>query len=249
MPRSRGRRVVWVDVEAGIACGKSTLLARIIALLQWRVVICKEPVKKWIDGGHLAAFYKSMEECGGADGTAVAFQMLTFATRAQEYTEAMEIINTIYDDSGGDDDEVVILLSERSLYADRAVFAEMLRRDGVIAPHLYNIYVETWKSWNAMAGGHRPDVVLWLNTPVEESYRRYEERDRAGEKFPLKYAEALHARHVELLANRKRAGDELGGGEVLEIDGRPNFRDSDVEAQRIADRIAERVRAVIASKY
>jgi deoxyadenosine/deoxycytidine kinase len=235
--------VIWLDVEAGVASGKTTLIERVATRLPWRVVKCKEPVWKWVAGGHLAAFYRSMEECGGRDGTAASFQAMTFATRAEEFSQAIAAA-----EAAEPGEDVVVIISERSVYADRAMFAEMLVRDGAIAPHLYAMYLETWRSWNAIVGNRRPDVVLWLNTPVEEAYRRYEERGREGERFPLEYARTLHARHVELLANRKRAGDELGGGVLLEVDGTPNFRDSDAAAQAIVDQIVTRVRAVLGDK-
>ena len=126
-----------ISIEGNIGSGKSTLLKNLQDKFQDRnYVFVKEPVDLWEhvtdDDGKtiLENFYKEPTKYS------FAFQMMAFTTRMSVLKKAV---------SENPDAEVIIC--ERSIEADRHVFAQMLYDDKLMNKMEYKIYTDLAKEY------------------------------------------------------------------------------------------------------
>ena len=124
-----------ISIEGNIGSGKSTLLKNLQEKFQDRnYVFVKEPVDLWEyvtdEEGKtiLENFYKEPTKYS------FAFQMMAFTTRMSVLKKAV---------SENPDAEVIIC--ERSIEADRHVFAQMLYDDKLMNKMEYKIYTDLAK--------------------------------------------------------------------------------------------------------
>ena len=160
-----------VSLEGNIGAGKSTLLRAIESGLtdseKGRIVCMQEPVDLWesvrdSDGESiLKKFYRDPAKY------AFAFQVMAYTTRL----EAMKRIlreNPLCE----------VLVCERSLEADKNIFALMLRDDGLIDSVSFQVYEMLYKG---TSGPFSIDLVLYLETCPEMCMSRVGKRGRDGE--------------------------------------------------------------------
>jgi len=191
-----------ISLEGNIGAGKSTLLEKMKEKFADRkdILFVEEPVGVWEtvkqDGlNMLQLFYK--------DNTryAFAFQILACTTRLQALKDALKRAEK-------SEVQVKTIIMERSLDADRYIFAKALFENKQMERCEYEIYM---KMSDDILDEYSVDGMIWLNTPPDECKKRIIKRARDGEEdITLSYLEQCHEKHVEWL------GANLGIVHVIE---------------------------------
>ena len=183
-----------ITLEGNIGAGKSTFLEKFKDYCRDRndILFLQEPVNIWgkvkqDDKTILELFYENQEKYS------FPFQMLAYHTRYELLKDAIEIaIKT----------GVKTIIMERSLEADRNIFAKMLYDEGKIEDCNYSIYrLMSDAGLKTLSA----DKIWWLNTDAEECARRIIKRGRTGEEnIPLEYLQKCHQYHVDWLQNNPK---------------------------------------------
>ena len=190
-----------VSIEGNIGSGKSTLLERLRSEYKDNKYIrfLREPVDEWEkikdkDGNTmLQKFYANQAEYS------FAFQMMAYISRLTIIRENVrDIMNALkHDIESGKTPKKYIMITERSLYTDKYVFAKMLYDQGMIEDVKYQIYLN-W--FDEFAKDFPVNDVIYVNTDPKKCYERIHKRARVGEEvIPLTYLESCHQYHNEFL--------------------------------------------------
>ena len=175
--------VLFVSIEGNIGSGKSTLLRNLREKYSndTKVVFVDEPVEDWhsIQNEHgtpmLELFYNDQKT------HAFAFQMMAFISRLSKLKEAVE------------KNPGAIIVTERSLYTDKMVFAQMLRDSKEILYEHHQIYLKWFETFVC---DYPVDKIIYVNTPPKICHERIAIRSRNGESvIPLDYLEKCHNYH------------------------------------------------------
>jgi len=172
-----------ISIEGNIGSGKSTLLKR-ISETNSNVITLQEPVDMWNtikdENGKtiLELYYADQKKW------AFAFQMMAFITRARKLREAVE------------NNPGKVIVTERSVFTDKHIFAMMLHDSGVINEVEYSIYTH-W--FNELTRGIQVDRVVYVRTEPTECEWRIKCRNRTGETIPLEYLKICHEYHEKWL--------------------------------------------------
>jgi len=197
---------LMILLEGNIGAGKSTLGA--ILKESGLFEFIPEPVEQWRRGfasNLLDDFYADQKRW------AFTFQQAAFTTRAKTWQEVSVLT----------DQRRVVL--ERSIYADRYVFAQNAYKNGVMTEAEWQIYRRLW-DWMEENWCTRPDRILYLRTPAAECWRRLKGRGRSEEQaIPMAYLEQLEALHDQWLLNRPEE-------EVVVLDGERRWTADQVAA-------------------
>jgi deoxyadenosine/deoxycytidine kinase len=177
---------ILVSLEGNIGSGKTTLLKYLEETNQnSRVIFLKEPVEEWekiVDkegNTMLKKFYENQEKYS------FPFQMMAYISRLANLKKTME------------QNHNCIIISERSLYTDRYVFAKMLYESGKIEDVNYKIYL-TW--FDTFADDYPVQKIIYVNTKPELCHERIKKRSRTGEdSIPLDYLNECHKYHKEMM--------------------------------------------------
>lgn len=245
-------RVIILTVDGAIAGGKSTFVERVRGRLDYSVVVAREPVDQWEESGLLREMYESIAQRnrekeegakgGNDDGMPGMFQVYAFSTRlgvfARCYREAEAQART--------EGRPVLLVTERSVYSDRAIFKHMLHADGYITELQARVYDGCFEAWEMACERCRPDLAVWLDTPPAECLKRQRVRARKDEdalfeeqdKDAVAYAEALDKRHREVFG-----GGQFEGAQVLKLDGCHRFHEDDDALAGMAHTINKSIQA------
>ena len=127
-----------LSIEGNIGGGKSTLLESLKRYYEndKTVLFVDEPVKEWEkikdDSGNtmLKKFYADQKKY------AFPFQMMAYVSR-------LKMLRDIIKSVSSEPDKHFIIITERSLFTDKYVFAKMLFDQGQIEDVCYQIYL-TW---------------------------------------------------------------------------------------------------------
>lgn len=178
-----------ISIEGNIGSGKSTFLENLKKHYNGHdnIVFLREPVDEWEKikdkngNSMLQKFYADQEKYS------FAFQMMAYISRLAILREAIK--NNIGKD--------IIIVTERSLYTDKYVFAKMLYDQGKIEEASYQIY----KHWfDEFAKDFPISNVIYVNADPEKCYERIHKRARLGEEIiPLSYLEECHKYHEDFL--------------------------------------------------
>lgn len=203
-----------VSIEGNIGSGKSTLLDNLRKhyINNKRVIFLREPVDDWEkikdkDGNTmLKKFYADQEKYS------FAFQMMAYISRLKILRDTVNDIREQLADkvsqqfnkicTGGNYDkkfklEEYIIITERSLYTDKHIFAKMLHDQGKIEDVCYQIYLN-W--FDEFAKDFPINYSVYVNTEPENCYERIHKRARDGEEvIPLAYLKDCHNYHDEFL--------------------------------------------------
>ena len=128
-----------------------------------------------------------------------AFQMMAYISRLAIIRENVrDIMNDLNQDiDNGNVPRKYIMITERSLYTDKYVFAKMLYDQGKIEDVKYQIYLN-W--FDEFAKDFPVNDVIYVNTDPKKCYERIHKRARVGEEvIPLTYLESCHQYHNEFL--------------------------------------------------
>ena len=108
----------------------------------------------------------------------------------------------------------VILITERSLFTDKLVFAKMLYDDKKIEPINYRIYLNWFDTFLDEFPVHK---VVYVKTDPEQCHRRIAKRSRDGEaNIPLEYLQNCSRYHDNMLDT---ASSECVCGDQLILNG------------------------------
>ena len=190
-----------VSIEGNIGSGKSTLLERLRDEFKDNqyVRFLREPVDEWEkikdkDGNTmLQKFYADQKEYS------FAFQMMAYISRLTIIRENVRDIMKAVENAKeeGIMQKKYIIITERSLYTDKYVFAKMLYDQGKIEDVKYQIYLN-W--FDEFAKDFPVNDVIYVNTDPKKCYERIHKRARVGEEvIPLAYLETCHNYHNEFL--------------------------------------------------
>ena len=186
-----------LTVEGNIGAGKSTFLGELQKRYADRddIMFLLEPVGIWesvvdVEGKNmLEKFYDNPKKYS------FAFQVLAFSTRLKLIREAVE-------DAMKPDSPVTTIIMERSLDADRAIFAQMLRDDGLLETCEFDIYKRIAQDAMDMFSA---DGILWLTVSPELCFERVGVRGREGEnKITLDYLVKCDSYHKQWLGSTHR---------------------------------------------
>jgi deoxyadenosine/deoxycytidine kinase len=182
-----------VSIEGNIGSGKSTLLENLRKYYKddSHVVFLKEPVYDWEkikdNQGNtmLKKFYSDQ------DKYSFAFQMMAYISRLKILRDTIKTITS------KNNNEHYVIITERSLYTDKHVFAKMLHDQGKIEDVCYQIYLN-W--FDEFAKDFPINYTVYVKTDPKNCYGRIHKRAREGEEvIPLAYLQECHNYHEEFL--------------------------------------------------
>ena len=194
------------SVEGNIGSGKSTLVKMLKEHLKTikntNVIYLPEPVSVWEsikakDGKNaIEKYYENPEKY------AFSFQMMAYISRIHQLRETLKTKDN------------VIIISERSGFTDKEIFAKMLHDDGKIEDIEFNIYCKWFYEFvkDIPVGG-----LIYVKTKPEICEKRVIIRNRKGETIPLSYLQNCHKYHENWLTN-----EDLP---VLTLNGNNDFID------------------------
>jgi deoxyadenosine/deoxycytidine kinase len=166
-----------ISIEGNIGAGKSTIIDKLGKKLvdNKEIILLKEPVDVWesiretsTGENILQKFYSDPHKY------AFSFQVMAYVTRLSL------IRNTIRNNP-----ECKVIICERSLDADRNIFAKMLFDDGQIEDIHYQIYL---RFYNEYAKDYQIDGIVYIDADADVCHRRIAKRSRDGESgIPIDY--------------------------------------------------------------
>ena len=182
-----------VSIEGNIGSGKSTLLSNLRQHYEnnSNVVFLKEPVDEWEkikdENGEtiLKKFYADQEKYS------FPFQMMAYVSRIKVLRDTLKTIKTDIEDKN------IIIITERSLYTDKMVFAKMLYDTKKIEHVNYQIYLN-W--FDTFSDEFPVNKVVYVKTSPDKCYQRIVKRSRTGEEnIPLEYLTSCSIYHDNML--------------------------------------------------
>ena len=191
-----------VSIEGNIGSGKSTLLENLRQHYKDNdsVIFLREPVDEWekikdAEGNTmLKKFYSDTTKYS------FAFQMMAYISRLKILRDVVKQIQKNVELKEVECcKQDFIIITERSLYTDKYVFAKMLHDQGKIEDVCYQIYLNWFEEF---AKDFPINYSVYVNTEPQKCYERIHTRARVGEEIiPLSYLQDCHNYHEEFLAN------------------------------------------------
>jgi deoxyadenosine/deoxycytidine kinase len=183
---------IIVSIEGNIGSGKSTLLANLRSYYENNsdVIFLKEPVDEWEkikdENGTtiLEKFY------GDQNKYSFPFQMMAYVSRLKVLRDALKCIDRTQT-------RRIVIITERSLYTDKMVFAKMLYDSQKIELINYKIYLNWFDTFSEEFPVNK---VVYVKTDPEICHSRIMKRSREGESnIPLEYLENCNNYHNNML--------------------------------------------------
>lgn len=230
-------KILLFSIEGNIGSGKSTFIKNLKkidfsnrikgrrelrAMIEppWKVIYLSEPVGEWTDIKDendetiLEKFYKNQNRYS------FAFQMMAYISRINQLMETIERLKRENERGEREEKETYknekkyIIITERSVYTDKNVFAKMLRDDGKIESVEYQIYLKWFDNFtkNIEFNGN---IYLQADTKVCEE--RIKKRNRSGENMSSEYLNNCNLYH-----NKWLLGDEYRE-KILRINGNEDY--------------------------
>jgi len=192
-----------ISVEGNIGSGKSTLLDNLKKYYEKNenVVFLKEPVDEWENikdkSGNtmLEKFYSDQKRYS------FSFQMMAFISRLVLLKDAIK------------ENKNVVIITERSLFTDKSVFAQMLYDMGNIEDVEYQIYI---KWFGYFVSDFPISKIIYINCDPQTCFNRINERSRTGEnEITLDYLKKCDDYHNNMILSLCKKNDF----KLLELDG------------------------------
>jgi len=179
-----------ISIDGNIGSGKSTFIhylkeyfnKKIMNPDTPKILFIEEPVALWNsfkDNENktiLENFYEDKKKY------AFSFQMLAYISRLSIIKEATQ--SGLYN----------IIVTERSIFTDKNIFAKMLYDTGHINKIEYKIY-NTW--FNEFCKDFPTVEYIYLKTTPITAFQRIKQRSRKGENISLDYINSCHKYHEE----------------------------------------------------
>ncbi len=177
-----------ISIEGNIGAGKTTLVEGLKQMYpEW--VFIDEPVGNWllykddISGKSLLELYYEDRKRWG-----YTFQTQVLLTRMQAIQKAIQTATK---------SSVIVL--ERSLESDRALFANLMHREGDLNSIEWQLYEEWYTHIHSLVPAVKQ--YIWLDIPPEVCAERIVKRGREGEDaIAMDYLEDMHKAHDEWLS-------------------------------------------------
>lgn len=195
------------SIEGNIGSGKSTLVKELQKsvpnILDKKVVYVQEPLNEWSKikdkKGEtiLEKFYADQHKY------AFSFQMMAYISR-------LALLRNVVRENPD-----AIIITERSVFTDREVFAKMLYDEGKIEDIDYQIYL---KWFDEFIEEIPITGLIYVTTTPEKSKQRVDLRARVGESIPLPYLQRCHDYHESWIKNIKK--------QVCLFNGNVDFKDN-----------------------
>ena len=195
------------SIEGNIGSGKSTLVKELQKsvpnILDKKVVYVQEPLNEWSKikdkKGEtiLEKFYADQHKY------AFSFQMMAYISR-------LALLRNVVRENPD-----AIIITERSVFTDREVFAKMLYDEGKIEDVDYQIYL---KWFDEFIEEIQITGLIYVTTTPEKSKQRVDLRARVGESIPLPYLQRCHDYHESWIKNIKK--------QVCLFNGNVDFKDN-----------------------
>ena len=198
----------FISIEGNIGAGKTTIIENIQKRVESdKIIFLREPVDLWekikdpVDGESiLVKFYKDPIKY------AFSFQVMAYATRLSM------IKNAIKENPGCE-----VIICERSLDADRNIFAKMLHSDGLIDNIHFQIYNSFYKEYSE---DYSLSGIIYIDAKSDVCISRIAKRGRNGEsKISIDYIQKCHDFHVKWLDNGEDLSEKC---KVTRIDASDN---------------------------
>lgn len=182
-------KVILVSFDGNIGSGKSTMMKKAHEFYRGRsnIIFAEEPVEKWKlikdkNGTEmLKLFYQDQEK------HAFKFQIMAFVSRLAGLREIVK----------SNPDKNIVIITERSLYTDKEIFAKMLYDQGKMSDVEHQIYLTLFDEF---ALEFEVNKVVYIRTDPVNCHERIHLRAREGEDLiPLAYLEECHKYHEEFL--------------------------------------------------
>ena len=205
---------IVISVEGNIGSGKSTLLKYLTSDLKLSrpIVFLQEPVDEWqqimSEEGEsmLQKFYKNKARY------AFSFQMMAYISRLALLKKSVE------------ENPDAIIITERSLYTDRFVFAKMLYDTKNIELAEYSIYL---KWFDTFASDFPISKIIYVKTDPPTCLHRIVTRSRNGENtIAIDYLNKCNKYHNIMIDNLSPFDESRKSlDNVLIIDGNDDFHE------------------------
>jgi deoxyadenosine/deoxycytidine kinase len=215
-----------ITIEGNIGSGKTTLLTHLKEQHKdnSNVVFLREPVDEWesikdAEGiSMLQKFYADQEKYS------FPFQMMAYISRLALLKEAMK------------NHPGAIIITERSLYTDKFVFAKMLHDMKKIEDVNYQIYTKWFDTFAQECPIHR---CVYVKTDPEICHERIMKRSRTGEDgIPLDYLTSCDAYHKSMIF-KILPMFERSSEDVIVLDGNIDIYSNPTELTNWIERISK----------
>lgn len=203
----------FLTVEGNIGAGKSTFLQKISQELKSELLL--EPCCQWqnINGYNLLdAFYKDIKRW------AYSFQLYAFLTRIEAIEKKLDICKKPF------------FIAERSIFADRYVFAKVCHEDGYMSDLEWSMYTK-WFDWTLDRKRKEvlPSAIIYLDVDPRVSLERINIRGRKEEKnIQIDYLKSLHQCHNLWLVEKKNIHEKIANIPILNLDCSQDFENNSV---------------------
>jgi deoxyadenosine/deoxycytidine kinase len=219
---------IILSVEGNIGSGKSSILKFLENNNNHDdIIFLKEPVDKWSNIKDERGITILENFYSDANKHAFMFQIMAFATRMQILKDTIE-----------ENPHVKIIICERSILADKNVFASMLHDDNLIDKMGITIY-------NTMANNYFKDYplngVIYIDAEPDICSARIKKRSRDGESnIELEYLERCKDYHDRWLFNYRKYSHvpETNPGTTLlhiKTNEDSNFDNSDISKKWLSE--------------
>lgn len=187
LPKKKINNNILISIDGNIGSGKSTLVKNLIEHYKnnKRIIFLKEPVDEWEqikdkDGTTiLKKFYNDQKKY------AFPFQMMVYISRYKILKQAI------------DNNKDCILITERSIFTDKHVFAKMLSDSEDIEDINYQIYT-TW--FDTLSDEYEINKLIYIQVEPELCKQRIIKRAREGEEgIPIEYLKNCDKYHKNMI--------------------------------------------------
>ena len=177
-----------LSIEGNIGSGKSTLLGALKKTKKWsnkKIIFVREPVDEWEkikDKNGITILEKFYED---QKKYSFSFQMMAYISRLKLLKEAVET------------NPDAVIISERSLFTDKLVFAKMLFDTNKMEDINYLIYLKWFETFSE---NFHLNKIIYIKTDPEICFSRINKRCRQGESnIPLDYLKECDKYHDEMM--------------------------------------------------
>jgi len=211
-----------ISIEGNIGSGKSTLLANLKKHFDKNtfIIFLKEPVDEWSkikDENGITILEKFYAD---QDKYSFSFQMMAYISRLKLLKDTINQIKIKQDKVMKD--QKYIIITERSLFTDKMVFAKMLYDTGKIENVNYQIYLN-W--FNTFAVDFPVHKIIYVKTDPNICHERITTRHRNGEEhIPIDYLKSCGKYHDNML---DKSSSQCVCEEQLILDGNNNIYENE----------------------
>ena len=193
---------IIITIEGNIGSGKSTLVKNLEDAFSESdsVHFLQEPIDEWNtikdENGKtmIEKYYENQEKY------AFSFQMMAYISRLTRLRNALKT-------------NPKVIVTERSIFTDKNVFASMLYKDKKIEDVEYTIYIKWFEEF---LKDIPPISTIYIRTTPEIAKQRVDIRARKGETIPLEYLKLCHEYHEQWLNNNN---SDTCKNDILILDG------------------------------